>query len=139
MKIKLIAVGKLKKPYIKNGVKDYIERIKHYIPFEMREIREGQVAGFLLKDNFNVLLDMRGSMLTSEEFASFLGRHITHSPKDIAFFIGGAEGFSEEERKSADMLISLSKMTLPHEVARLVLLEQVYRAFTIMRNEKYHK
>ncbi len=139
MKIKLIAVGKLKKQYIKEGVVDYISRIKHYIPFKMNEVKDGRILDFLSKDNFNILLDMRGKMLTSEDFSIFLNRHITHSAKDMVFFIGGADGFSDKERNSADMLISLSKMTLPHEIARLVTLEQIYRAFTIIKNEKYHK
>ena len=139
MKIKLVAVGKLKKPYTKEGAKDYIGRIKHYIPFEVIEVKETDISRFLTSETFNVLLDMRGTMLTSERFASFINKSIVHYNKDIVFFIGGAEGFSDEERGSADMLISLSKMTLPHEIARLFLLEQIYRAFTIIRNEKYHK
>ncbi len=137
--MKLIAVGKLKKGYVREGVRDYITRLKHYIPFEMIEIKEGSVLKFMNKEEFNVLLDMRGKTFTSEQFARFISERISRNSQNVNFFIGGATGFSDAERDSADMLLSLSEMTLPHEIARLVFVEQLYRAFTIIRNEKYHK
>ncbi|MCD6426646.1 MAG: 23S rRNA (pseudouridine(1915)-N(3))-methyltransferase RlmH [Caldisericaceae bacterium] len=138
MKIKLIAVGKLRKRYVKEGVADYVSRIKHYVPFEIIEVKEGKTEQYLSKDAFNVILDMRGKTFSSEEFAEFI-RDKMIKGKSLAFFIGGAEGFNDSVRKKADILISFSKMTFPHELARLMLTEQIYRALTIIKGEKYHK
>lgn len=139
MRIKIIAVGKIKKEYIKKGIMDYSKRIVHYIPFEIVEVKEEHLSRFIDADAFNVLLDEKGKALTSAAFALFIEKMMISSVKDIVFFVGGAEGFSDEFRKKADFLLSLSKMTLPHEMARMVLVEQIYRAFTIIRGEKYHK
>lgn len=139
MRIKIIAVGKIKKEYIKKGIMDYSKRIVHYIPFEIVEVKEEHLNRFIDADAFNVLLDEKGKALTSAAFALFIEKMMISSVKDIVFFVGGAEGFSDEFRKKADFLLSLSKMTLPHEMARMVLVEQIYRAFTIIRGEKYHK
>ncbi len=139
MRIKIIAVGKIKKEYIKKGILDYSKRIVHYIPFEIVEVKEEHLNRFIDADAFNVLLDEKGKVLTSGAFALFIEKMMISSVKDIVFFVGGAEGFSDEFRKKADFLLSLSKMTLPHEMARMVLVEQIYRAFTIIRGEKYHK
>ncbi len=138
MKIKLIAVGKLKKKYIREGASDYISRIKHYVPFEVVEVKEEKIGQYLSKDSFNAVLDMRGKMFSSEEFAEFI-RDKMIKGKDLAFFIGGAEGFDDSVRRKADILVSFSKMTFPHELARLMLTEQIYRALTIIKGEKYHK
>ncbi len=139
MRIKIIAVGKVKKEYIKKGIMDYSKRVVHYIPFEIVEVKEEHLNRFIDADAFNVLLDEKGKALTSTAFALFIEKMMISSVKDIVFFVGGAEGFSDESRKKADFLLSLSKMTLPHEMARMVLVEQIYRAFTIIRGEKYHK
>lgn len=139
MRIKIIAVGKIKKEYIKKGIMDYSKRIVHYIPFEIVEVKEEHLNRFIDADAFNVLLDEKGKALTSAAFALFIEKMMISSVKDIVFFVGGAEGFSDEFRKKADFILSLSKMTLPHEMARMVLVEQIYRAFTIIRGEKYHK
>jgi 23S rRNA (pseudouridine1915-N3)-methyltransferase len=139
MRIKIIAVGKIKKEYIKKGVLDYSQRIAHYIPFEIAEVKEEHLGRSIDADVFNVLLDENGKALTSTAFALFIEKMMISSVKDIVFFVGGAEGFSDEFRKKAHFLLSLSKMTLPHEVARMVLVEQIYRAFTIIRGERYHK
>ncbi len=138
MKIKLIAVGKLKKEYVRKGVADYVSRIKHYVPFEVVEVKEEKIGQYLSKDSFNAVLDMRGKMLSSEGFAEFV-RDKMIKGKDLVFFIGGAEGFDDSVREKADILISFSKMTFPHELARLMLTEQIYRALTIIKGEKYHK
>ncbi len=139
MKIKLFAVGKLKARFARIAADEYRSRIVHYVPFEVVEVKEGTLVQNLSENYFNVLLDQRGKMFTSEQFAQFINEKLVHYRKDIAFFIGGADGFSDIERKKADFLLSLSKMTLPHELARVFLLEQLYRAFTIIRGEKYHK
>ncbi len=138
MKIKLVAVGKLKKGYIREGVRDYVSRIKHYVPFETVETKEERIMQFLKENRPNVLLDRKGKMMSSEEFSEFVENFMLNG-KDLSFFIGGAEGFSDEERQSADFMISFSEMTFPHELARLMLAEQIYRALTIIRGEKYHK
>ena len=139
MRIKIIAVGKIKKEYIKKGIMDYSKRVVHYIPFEIVETKEENLEKFLNSDVFNILLDEKGKEFRSLEFARFIEKRMVSSVKDIVFFVGGAEGFSGEFRKKADFLLSLSKMTFPHEMARMVLVEQIYRVFTIIRGEKYHK
>lgn len=139
MRVFLVAVGKLKKPYVQDGIKDYAKRIKHYIPFEIIETPKSNPMELLQRRGIHVILDPNGKEMTSEEFASFLGNLMNTSSDDVFFYIGGSEGFEYSFTKNADYLISLSKMTLPHELARLVFLEQLYRALTIIRGEKYHK
>lgn len=139
MKIRVVAVGKLKKGYIVDGVNDYLKRISHYIDIEMIEIPEGSEKKYLLKKHFNVALDRSGKAMTSLEFSKFIEGMMLKIPKDIAFFIGGAEGFSSDFLKQFDMMISLSSFTFPHEIVRLVLMEQIYRACTIIKGEKYHR
>jgi Uncharacterized conserved protein len=139
MKIKIFAVDKLKKEYNKLGVADYLERIKYYIPIEIIEVTEEKLPKLLSKENFNIILDEKGNELTSVELAQFLQKLLTHQNKDIAFFIGGATGLPKEAKEKGDYILSLSRLTLPHEIARVMLLEQIYRAFTIINNEKYHK
>ena len=139
MHIKIIAIGKLKKDYIKKGVADYTRRIIHYIPFEIIEIKEPNLEKFLNRDSFNILLDEKGKQFSSIEFAEFIEKRINFYAKDIVFFIGSAEGFSEKTKEKANLLLSLSKMTIPHELTRMLLVEQIYRAFTIIRGEQYHK
>jgi len=139
MKTKVFAVDKLKKEYNKLGVADYLERIKYYIPIEIIEVTEEKLPKLLSKENFNIILDEKGNELTSVELAQFLQKLLTHQSKDIAFFIGGATGLPKEVKEKGDYILSLSRLTLPHEIARVMLLEQIYRAFTIINNEKYHK
>ena len=139
MHIKIIAIGKLKKDYIKKGVADYTRRIIHYIPFEIIEIKEPNLEKFLNRDSFNILLDEKGKQFSSIEFAEFIEKRISSYTKDIVFFIGSAEGFPEKAKEKASLLLSLSKMTIPHELTRMLLVEQIYRAFTIIRGEQYHK
>ena len=139
MKIKIFAVGKLKKDYNKFAVEDYLERIRFYIPIEIIEVSNESIIEKIDKDNFSIILDGRGKELSSLEFATFISQTLSRQNKDIAFFIGGADGFDEEFLKKGIFVLSLSKLTFPHELARVILLEQIYRAFTIINNEKYHK
>lgn len=139
MKIKIFAVGKLKKDYNKFAVEDYLERIRFYIPIEIIEVSDESIIEKIDKDNFNIVLDGRGKELSSIEFAIFINQTISRQNKDIAFFIGGADGFDEKFLKKGNFVLSLSKLTFPHELARVILLEQIYRTFTIINNEKYHK
>jgi len=143
MKIKIAWIGKTKEPAIQALTEDYLKRISRY----------ADVAGLALKDEGAVLalargerqkerhklvlLDGRGKQLSSEELARFLqGEQVQAVP--LLFAIGGADGFSEEARRQAGFVLSLGKMTLPHELARVVLVEQLYRAFTILKNHPYH-
>ena len=139
MKVRVIAVGKLKKSYISRGVKDFEARIPHYIPFEIVEVEQEDMLKYLSEKFFNVVLDRDGKQLDSEEFAKFIEEKMIYFKKDIAFFIGGADGFGRDFVKSCNFSLALSEMTFPHEFARLLLLEQIYRAFTIIKGEKYHK
>jgi 23S rRNA (pseudouridine1915-N3)-methyltransferase len=143
MKIKVIWIGKSKEPAIQSLTDDYLKRISRY----------AEVAGLMLKDEAAVLalargerqkerhklilLDSRGKQLSSEELAEFLDREQLQA-LPMLFAIGGADGFSEDARRQASLMLSLGRMTLPHELARVVLLEQLYRAFTILKNHPYH-
>ncbi len=155
MKVTLIVVGKTKESHIEKGLEEYINRVKHYIPFEIKELpgiknagkmtreeimlNEGRVIMKFLKDNsLMVLLDNRGREFTSEAFASWLQKTMTQSMQQLYFVIGGAYGFSDEVKKRADMKISLSRMTFSHQIVRLIFAEQLYRALTIIKGEPYH-
>jgi len=143
MKIKVAWIGKTKEPAIQALTDDYLKRLSRY----------AEIAGLALKDEAAVLalargerqkerhklvlLDSRGKQLSSEELAKLLEREQVQS-LPLLFAIGGADGFSEEARQEAGFVLSLGRMTLPHELARVVLLEQLYRAFTILKNHPYH-
>ncbi|MGA6984586.1 MAG: 23S rRNA (pseudouridine(1915)-N(3))-methyltransferase RlmH [Terriglobales bacterium] len=146
MKIKVAWIGKTKEPAIQALTDEYLKRIAHY----------ADVAGVALKDEAAILslaagakqrqqkdrhtlliLDSRGKQFSSEELAAFLEREQVNATP-LLFAIGGSDGFSEEARRQARFALSLGKMTLPHELARVVLLEQLYRAFTILKRHPYH-
>jgi 23S rRNA (pseudouridine1915-N3)-methyltransferase len=148
MKIKVAWVGKTKEQAIQSLTDEYLKRISRF----------AEIAGLALKDeaailslargdsrqNKNkkdrhklVLLDARGKQLSSEELAQFIDREQINAVP-LLFAIGGSDGFSEEARRQAGFTLSLGKMTLPHELARVVLIEQIYRALTILKNHPYH-
>lgn len=149
MAIRVICVGRLKEPHYAAACGEYLKRIKKYARIEVVEIREcsdrnPQVAmrdearaiaerTNKTADYYKIALDRRGKQTTSEEFAMLLKK-----PK-LTFIIGGSDGLAEEVLSQADFVLSLSEMTLPHQLARVVLLEQVYRGFTILNNGRYHK
>ena len=152
MKIKLVAFTRQDEPYITEGLNEYIKRIKRYTPFqtvllkpvssnELTRVRE-QEGSTLLKEldetDFVVLLDAGGKQLSSEEFSVLLQQQMNSSRKSLVFVIGGAYGFSAEVLKRANFKLALSKMTFPHQLCRLIFVEQLYRAFSILNNEKYH-
>jgi len=139
MKVRIVAVGKLKKGYVAQGVKDFKERIAHYTSLEIIEVEQENTPKYLSEKFFNIALDRNGKQFNSEGFAKFIEEKMVYFKKDISFFIGGADGFSGDFVKSCDFSLSFSKMTFPHEIARLLLLEQIYRAFTIIKGEQYHK
>ena len=155
MKITFLLPGKTKKGYINEGMKIYAERIKHYVPFSIIELPEPKMPG---KANESVirekeadqilkaisatdtvlLLDERGKMLSSVEIADFIKKKSIESVKNLVFLAGGAYGFSSLIFERSNGMISLSKMTFSHQIIRVMFLEQLYRAFTIIRNEPYH-
>lgn len=137
MKIKVTAIGKLKSKAIADLVDDYSKRIGHYMPFELVTAKdEGSVK--LDRDDFLVICDEHGGETTSKGLADFLAQHQRVGTKKLTFFIGDAKGVGEEMKKKGRTILSFSKMTFPHELARVILLEQLYRACTILKGEKYH-
>ena len=142
MKLKIAWIGKTKDPAIQSLTTEYLKRISRYLEVEGLPLAD-EAALLKLRDKSRplhtlVLLDSRGKELSSEEFAEFLQNHQDRNPQPLVLAIGPADGFSDAARKAANTNVSLGKMTLPHELARVVLLEQVYRAFTILKGLPYH-
>jgi 23S rRNA (pseudouridine1915-N3)-methyltransferase len=152
VKIKIAWIGKTKEPAIQALTDEYLKRISRYAPVEGVALRDeadllvkfgpsvkGRVAkGASSAKSTLALMDSRGKEFSSEQFAKFLGDYQDRNPLPLVFAVGGADGFSDEEKAAAQNVISLGKMTLAHELARVVLLEQVYRAFTILKGHPYH-
>ena len=147
MKIKIAWIGKTKEPAIQALTGEYLKRISRYAEVEGVTVRDeaallaiagrGGASKSAAKSTL-FLMDSRGREFSSEQFAKVLGDYQDCNPLPLVFAIGGADGFSEQARASAQQVISLGKMTLAHELARVVLLEQVYRAFTILKGHPYH-
>ena len=155
MKIRLIVIGKTNASYLKTGESDYEDRLKHYCKFEELlipqvknggklthndlKIKEGKLILKSITPNDQViLLDEKGKSFSSIDFSNLLNQKLLDSTKRLVFVVGGAFGFSEEVYKRADSKLSLSKMTFSHQMLRLIFKEQLYRAFTILKGEKYH-
>lgn len=149
MKIKIAWIGKTKEPAIQSLTEEYLKRISHYVPVEGLAVKDQEAllqmcgrsaAGKTgsAKKSTLVLLDFRGKQFTSEEFARFLCEYQDSNPLPLVFAVGPADGFSDTTLDAAQHKVSLGKMTLAHELARVVLLEQVYRAFTILKGHPYH-
>lgn len=155
MKISLIVIGKTDASYFVDAINEYKNRLVHYIPFEMeiipdiknvKNLREEQqkekegelILKMLQPGDYLVLLDEHGKSFTSMEFATYLERKMHVVSKRLVFVIGGPYGFSEVVYKAASEKISLSKMTFSHQMIRLIFVEQIYRAMTILNNEPYH-
>ncbi len=146
MKINLIVVGKLKEKFLVDGVAEYLKRLKKFATIEVREVpecrtveEEGQkILSLVPKDSWLCVLDVAGEPLSSEEFAKKIAAQILYGASNLTFAIGGAFGLSEELRRAASFRLSLSAMTFTHQMARLILVEQIYRAFKINRHEPYH-
>lgn len=155
MKITLLTVGKTDKDWVKQGIDIYASRMKHYFPFTIVEIPELKNASSLSQEQIKtkegelilknikptddvILLDERGKEFSSMEFAKTLQDKISYTGKDIVFVIGGAYGFAEAVRQRSNSKISLSRMTFSHQMVRAIFVEQLYRAFTIMKGEPYH-
>lgn len=153
MRLHFVWIGKTKDRRCAGLIEDYVERIGRFVPVEISELREsggmtpeqiiqresaklGEAIG---KDDLVVLLDERGPGMTSIELSDFIGRKQRGGTKRLAFVIGGFAGVDQNLRDRADTLLSLSRFTLTHEMARVILTEQIYRAFTILAGFPYHK
>ena len=155
MKLQFWAIGKGHDPYVKEGVELFTRRIANYYPVDWNIIATPKNAGVLseadlkkkeaeiilnaiAKEDYLVALDERGKAISSEQLAAFIQTRANESTRQIVFLIGGAYGLHEDVLKRADYKWSLSLLTFPHQLVRLILAEQVYRACSILRNEKYH-
>lgn len=144
-KLILLAVGKIKNKATSLLVAEYSERLGHYLPFEMREVKDADqkeesasLENQLKPGDLVVLLDERGEQVTSLGLAKQLEKDLSRGFKRLVFGIGGAFGMTPALRARATRVWSLSSLTLPHELARVLALEQLYRAMTILKGEKYH-
>ena len=155
MKITLLTVGKTDKDWVRQGMDIYVSRLKHYIPFSVIEMPELKNVSALSKDQIKaregelilknvkptddlILLDERGKEYSSVELAKVIQDKISYAGKDMVYVIGGAYGFCDAVYQRANSKISLSRMTFSHQMVRAIFVEQIYRAFTIMRGEPYH-
>lgn len=159
MNISIVTVGKLKEKYLKLGIEEYVKRLNSYAKIEMIEVpdekapeilseiemkqvkqKEGErILAKINQDTYVIALAINGKLKSSEELADNLDKLATYGKSKVAFVIGGSLGLSDEVLKRADEQLSFSKMTFPHQLMRLILVEQIYRAFRINRGEPYHK
>jgi 23S rRNA (pseudouridine1915-N3)-methyltransferase len=155
MKIQCWTIGKPNESYVSEGIELFTKRIKHYYPIEWNILpvpkqtamlseadlkkKEGaMILDWLQPDDYLVALEERGKQISCEELAAFIQKRANESKKRLIFLIGGAYGLDELVLKRADFKWSLSKLVFPHQLVRLILAEQLYRACTILRGEKYH-
>lgn len=159
MNISIITVGKLKEKYLKQGIEEYLKRLSAYAKVEVIEVadekapeelselemvqvkqKEGErILAKISQDTHVIALAIQGKLGSSEELADTLDKLATYGKSKIAFVIGGSLGLSEEVLKRSNEQLSFSRMTFPHQLMRLILVEQIYRAFRINRGEPYHK
>lgn len=158
MKIKLITVGKIKEKYLKDGIAEYQKRLSKYVSLEMIEVNDekapenlSQKEVNLIKDKeaekilskinkeYIIALDVLGKQLDSIKLAHKINEIFSYHSSDIVFVIGGSLGLSKKILEKADLRLSFSKLTFPHQLMKMILLEQVYRSFRIINNEPYHK
>jgi 23S rRNA (pseudouridine1915-N3)-methyltransferase len=155
MKIRLLSVGKVHESYVKTGIDDFTQRINKYfkaewviIPtvknaaslseIELKKAEATSILSHIEKEDFLILLDERGKLLSSPQLAQFIQQRANESNKQLVFFIGGAFGVDASITNRAQFIWSFSPLVFPHMLARLILSEQLYRACSIIRNEKYH-
>ena len=159
MKIKLICVGKIKEKFYVDAIKEYSKRLNAYTTLEIIEVpdektpdkaseainlqikeKEGNAILSKIKPtDFVMLLDVKGKMYSSEELSELIENYMIDGKSEFVFIIGGSLGVSQQVKQRANTLISFSKMTFPHQLMRVIFLEQIYRSFKIMKNEPYHK
>jgi 23S rRNA (pseudouridine1915-N3)-methyltransferase len=155
MKLRIICLGKTREHFIQEGIQKYLRYLTPYIGIEMLELKEEKIRDLkdaptvrkkeaekifksLPEGTFLSTLDERGEEFNSHEFAGFLNTIMESGVREAAFVIGGAMGLDEQVTERANKVIAMSRWTLTHEMARLVLLEQIYRAFTIIKGKTYH-
>jgi 23S rRNA (pseudouridine1915-N3)-methyltransferase len=144
VKLQIAWIGKTKEPAFRALTEEYLRRIAHYLPAESHEMSSEESLLQLAENTGGrtrpvlILLDGRGRQFTSEEFAELLRDQQDRGTQNLFFAVGPANGFTDKARHSADLVLSFGKMTLAHELARIVLLEQIYRAFTILKGHPYH-
>lgn len=143
MRIRLVMLGKTRREEICTLLDDYAQRIRHYADLEINELRDASPAALrklkIESGAVVVLLDAAGKQFTSQQFARWLGDLRDRGTREVVFLCGGAEGFPDELRAKAKQKMSLSTLTMPHEFARVVLAEQIYRAFAILAGHPYPK
>lgn len=159
MNISIVTVGKLKEKYLKQGIEEYLKRLTAYAKVDVIEVadekapevlselemvqvkqKEGErILAKISQDTYVIALAIQGKLSSSEELADSLDKLATYGKSKIAFVIGGSLGLSEEVIKRSNEQLSFSRMTFPHQLMRLILVEQIYRAFRINRGEPYHK
>ena len=144
VKLKVGWIGKTRNPNIQALTDEYLERLRHYSEIEHAALKDESAVLKFCREGARpmrfalVLVDSRGRELSSEQFAHWLREYGERNSLPLLFAVGAADGFSDEARKAATLVLSLGKMTLAHELARVVLLEQIYRAFTILAGHPYH-
>lgn len=159
MKVKLVTVGKLKEKYLKDGIKEYVKRLGRFSKIELielpdektpdkasdaenaqiMEIEAKKIMSKISERDYVIVLAIEGKQISSEEFSSLMDRAMLRGYSTITFVIGGSLGLAPEIKKRADYLLSFGLMTLPHQLMRLVLVEQIYRGFMIREGSPYHK
>ena len=155
MNVLLLMIGKTEDDYLKDGITIFEKKLKHYVNYqtivipslknaknltaEDFKLKEGEeILKYTAKADFVILLDEKGKQFRSKDFAAFLQKQMNSGIKNLMFVVGGAFGFSDKVYEKADMKLSLSEMTFSHQMIRLLFAEQLYRAFTILKNEPYH-
>ena len=149
MNIDIVCIGKLKEKYWQDSAAEYIKRLSRFCKLSVTELPESRsdskeeesrdILAHVPKGSYVIALDVGGKALSSENFAKKISDLALEGRSDICFVIGGSNGFDDSVRKAADFRLSFSAFTFPHQLMRVILLEQIYRAFKINNNEKYHK
>ena len=139
MKLRVVWVGKTKNPQQAKLCEDYIDRIQHFLPLEILEVKEAKLLAALGSSDRVVVLDPKGKSWTSEQFAKFVQQHMSSDPRLLTFVIGDFAGLPPEVKTRADVQWSLSSLTFTHDLTRVLLLEQIYRALSIIHNFPYSK
>ncbi len=140
MKLAVIAVGKLKEAWVQEGCAEYAKRVRGKLPLDLVEVKDDAELARKIPPRYKLwALDERGKELSSEDLAASLRAAMNGSEQGIAMIIGGADGLPRELVARADFVWSLGRLTLPHRLARLIVLEQLYRALSILRGEPYHR
>ena len=144
--IKIICVGKIKESYLNDLINDYKTRISKYYKIEIVELKDSdinsesnEILRVLNNKEYNILLDINGEMIDSVQLSSLINETFSSSYGTISFIIGGSNGVDDRVKSIVNKRISFSKLTFPHQLFRILLLEQIYRSFKILNNEKYHK